>query len=385
MSIFLLLKQIVDIFYSYVILDYLMLGLVVLIVMHQIWMLRKDKCEDGSTSFGLSMLSFSDVCVGGMAILFLAHIFIDKDVNYFMVGKISTVFLLYLMGRLCRERIEECSTALVISSYFVVYANVLARIIIFNGNEFWKTGDSNGLLYYFDTDLAYAMLLSLIFIAMYAKNHIIKFVTIFITCPFMILHSDADIQKILMIIIYIILFLFMAERAVKKRKITDFLLPVAVIGLLFVIGSLILPVFIKGDTSKYMNLINGIINTDNFAGRYSVWDELLGEMGNTNPINIIFGTGIEAAGPMGNQYLAIFVATGVIGLILSLLFIISISAKAVKISDRKTYYVTVMLAILFLGTCIVVNGMEYTQLSWLPMLYMGMAAGGPIGKNSEIV
>ena len=68
-------------------------------------------------------------------------------------------------------------------------------------------------------------------------------------------------------------------------------------------------------------------------------------------------------------------------MLLALAFIISIAVDAVKIEDRKTYYVTVMLAIIFLGTCIVINGMNYTQLSWLIMLYAGMAACGKTKKS----
>ena len=55
-----------------------------------------------------------------------------------------------------------------------------------------------------------------------------------------------------------------------------------------------------------------------------------------------------------------------------------------RIYDRKTYYVTVMLAVLFLGTSINIHTMMFTQLSWFPMLYAGMAvSAGRIKKDGK--
>jgi len=384
MYIFLFLKQIVDMFYDYIWLDVMLAAVAVVLVIYQLWMLRPD---GGNKISIIKSIRIPDMCLLGIFMIYAAHFiwavragsYISLEVaGIFSFAKVASAFLLYIIGRLASKRVSESSGALVGSAYIVVYVNLIIRIIRFgiNGSldTFLHTGNTEGLIYYFDTDLAYAMLLALVFIAMYAKNTILKFVTIFVTCPFMILHSDADIQKYLMIVVYVILFLFMSERAVKKRKFSDFILPVFILGLLIIIAALVLPIFTGQSYSRFTNLLSGVIDTYNFSGRYNSWIELWQSTAGKNMMSVLFGINNSYGVGVGNQYLSIILSLGIVGMVLALAFIISIAVDAVKIEDRKTYYVTVMLAIIFLGTCIVINGMNYTQLSWLPMLYAGMAA-----------
>lgn len=384
MYIFLFLKQIVDMFYDYIWLDVALAAVAVVLIIYQLRMLRPD--FDDKVSF-IKSIRIPDICLLGIFLIYSAHFiwavqagsYISLEVaGLFSFAKVASAFLLYAIGRLASKRVTEATGALVGSAYIVVYVNLAIRIIRYGVNgsfdTFLHTSNTDGLIYYFDTDLAYAMLLALVFIAMYAKNTIIKFVTIFVTCPFMILHSDADIQKYLMIVVYAILFLFMSERAVKKRKFSDFILPVFILGLLVFIAALVLPIFTGQSYSRFTNLLSGVIDTYNFSGRYSSWIELWQSTAGMNMMSVLFGINNSYGVGVGNQYLSIILSLGIVGMVLALAFIISIAVDAVKIEDRKTYYVTVMLAIIFLGTCIVINGMNYTQLSWLPMLYAGMAA-----------
>lgn len=399
MYIFLFLKQIVDMLYDYIWLDVILAASAIVLIIYQLWMLRHDgnKVENRDLSKATDacenalpkrrMLRIPDICLLGIFIIYSTHMFFTgKSGRYlgftedelFGYGKVASAFLLYVIGRIGSKRVAESTGALVGSGYIVVYANLVIRIIRFgiNGNMdlFLHTSNTHGLIYYFDTDLAYAMLLALIFIAMYASNNILKFVTIFITCPFMILHSDADVQKYLMIVVYVILLLFMSERAFRKRKFSDFILPVFILGLLALIAVLVIPIFTGQSYSRFTSLLSGVIDTYNFDGRYSSWIELWQSSAGMNVVSVLFGINNSYGVGVGNQYLSIILSLGLVGLVLALGFIISVAIDAVSIEDRKTYYVTVMLAILFLGTCIVVNGMNYTQISWFPMLYAGMAA-----------
>jgi len=391
MYIFLFAKQIVDMFYDYIWLDVTLVAVAVVLVIYQLRMLRPDSGDKISV---IKSIRVPDICLLGIFLIYLVHILascmsgtyvsITSD-QLFGFGKIASAFLIYAIGRLASKRVTESTGALVGSAYIVVYVNLVIRIIKYGVNgsleTFLHTTNTEGLIYYFDTDLAYAMLLALVFIAMYAKNTILKFVTIFVTCPFMILHSDADIQKYLMIAVYVILFLFMSERAVKKRRFSDFILPVFILGLLIVIAALVLPIFMEQEQSSFTNILSGVIDTYNFSGRYSAWIELWQSTAGMNMMSVLFGINNSYGVGVGNQYLSIILSLGIVGMLLALAFIISIAVDAVKIEDRKTYYVTVMLAIIFLGTCIVINGMNYTQLSWLTMLYAGMAACGKTKKS----
>lgn len=391
MYIFLFAKQIVDMFYDYIWLDVTLVAVAVVLVIYQLRMLKPDSGDKISV---IKSIRVPDKCLLGIFLIYLAHILascmsgsyvsITSD-QLFGFGKIASAFLIYVIGRLASKRVTESTGALVGSAYIVVYVNLVIRIIRYGVNgsldTFLHTTNTEGLIYYFDTDLAYAMLLALVFIAMYAKNTVLKFVTIFVTCPFMILHSDADIQKYLMIAVYMILFLFMSERAVKKRRFSDFILPVFILGLLIVIAALVLPIFMGQEQSSFTNILSGVIDTYNFSGRYSAWIELWQSTAGMNMMSVLFGINNSYGVGVGNQYLSIILSLGIVGMLLALAFIISIAVDAVKIEDRKTYYVTVMLAIIFLGTCIVINGMNYTQLSWLTMLYAGMAACGKAKKS----
>lgn len=391
MYIFLFLKQIVDMFYDYIWLDVALAAVAVVLIIYQLRMLRPD--SDDKVSF-IKSIRLPDMCLLGIFLIYSAHFiwavragsYISLEVaGLFSFAKVASAFLLYTIGRLASKRVTEATGALVGSAYIVVYVNLIIRIIRYGANgsfdTFLHTSNTDGLIYYFDTDLAYAMLLALVFIAMYARNTVCKFITIFAVCPFMILHSDADIQKYLMIAVYVILFLFMSERAVKKRKFSDFILPVFILGLLAVITVLVLPIFTGKNYSSFTNMLSGVIDTYNFSGRYISWIELWQSTAGMNVMSVLFGINNSYGVGVGNQYLSIILSLGVVGLVLALGFIISVAIDAVKIEDRKTYYVTVMLAIIFLGTSIVVNGMNYTQLSWFPMLYAGMAACGKAKKS----
>ena len=54
------------------------------------------------------------------------------------------------------------------------------------------------------------------------------------------------------------------------------------------------------------------------------------------------------------------------------MLIISIMYYVMKVDDRKTFYLAVILAVLLLGSGVTVNSMESTQMSWFPMLFAGM-------------
>ena len=44
----------------------------------------------------------------------------------------------------------------------------------------------------------------------------------------------------------------------------------------------------------------------------------------------------------------------------------------VKVNDRKTFYLAVIMAVLLLGSGVTINSMETTQMSWFPLLFAGM-------------
>lgn len=374
MTILLFLKQIVDIFYQYRFLDYVLVLFAISLLAYQIWLRKPDKITtiNNYTQYK-KIITITDICIGYFITITTLKYLIFSSINLELYGKLLSAFLMYFIGRLCKERIEECTRALAISAYIVIYVNVIYRYLHFGYDRFFSSKVSGGCLYYFDTDLSYAMLIGLIFVAMYAKNSVLKFVTIFITCPFMIMHSGADIQKVLLVIIYIVLFVFIGERAVKRRRISDYLLPIALIVLCVVLIGLILPVFTNNNNSLLLKLINSkVTDTNTLIDRYTEWKKAKSVFSGSSLVWKWAGLGNASIGVVINQYLHIFFNYGYIGIIATIAIIFSSTFSAIHTNERKTFYVSIMLAIVFLGTCVVINGMDRTQMSWFVIMYMGL-------------
>ena len=374
MSVFLFLKQIVDIFYQYRFLDYVMVIFAFLILLHQLWLRRFDNKTSNTENYckKIKNITITDICICYFIIISSLKYLVYVSISLELYGKLLSAFFMYFIGRLCKDRIEECVEALAISAYIVIYANVIYRYIYFGSNSFFSSKISDGCLYYFDTDLSYAMLIGLIFVAMYARNSVIKFITIFVTCPFMIMHSGADIQKVLLIVIFIVLFVFIGERAVKRRRISDYLLPIALLLLCVILVGIISPVFTNDNDSTLIKIINRwVTDTNNIGDRYLEWQKARYIFDNSSILWKCLGIN-NCAVQVVNQYLHIFFNYGYIGMIVTVVIIISSTFSAIHTPVRKTFYVSIMLAIVFLGTCIVVNGMDRTQMSWFVMMYVGM-------------
>ena len=387
MTIFLFLKQIVDIFYQYRFLDYVLVLFAISLLAYQIWLKKSDKLASVKNKDQYKIkLTLTDTCICYFILIATLKYLVFSSTNLETYGKLLSAFLMYFIGRLCKERIEECTRALAIAAYIVIYANVINRYIYLGYGGFFKSKVSDGCLYYFDTDLSYAMLIGLIFVAMYAKNSVLKFVTVFITCPFMILHSGADIQKVLLVVTYIVLFVFIGERAVKRRRISDYFLPIALILLCVILIGLILPVFTNNNNSILLVFINSrITDTNTLIERYSEWKNAKSIFDNSSLLWKCVGLGTTSIGVVINQYLHIFFYYGYIGVIATIGIIISSTFSAIHTKERKTYYVSIMLAIVFLGTCIVINGMDRTQMSWFLFIFLGMVQIMPnkSGKNEQ--
>jgi len=386
MAIFLFLKQIVDMFFEKTWLDVIMAMLLVLLFVYQCYMLRPDSSIEGNDiQKKKKSVCLPDVCLLLISIIIIAHILLDGVFSIYQNAKIFSAVLMYVLGRMAYQRVEECTGYLALSSYIVIYTNLIMCIVTLGFSGLFDASLKYDGMYYYGTDMAYAMLTGLIFVSMYAKNTILKFVTIFLVCPIMVMRSLAGVQQILLIPIYIILFLFMAERAIKRRRYTDYILPIIIALLLVIIVGLNMPA-ITGDKDSFLvSILNTLhVSTENFVGRFTSWNDIWDRISASGIVGKLFGISVEGSRGIGSEYLGIVYSTGFTGLILFIVYILSIAGYAVRIYDRKTYYVTVMLAVLFLGTSINVHTMMFTQLSWFPMLYAGMAvSAGRIKKDGK--
>ena len=362
MSFFLFAKQFVDMLYPHQILDYLMVILVVILLVYQTALVRPDIRSHFGITDGIILL---------LGILLTITLFRSQG-GYQTYFKVMSAFLMYFVGRIYYDRIKECYSALTLASYLIVYLNFGHRIWNFRGHLL-QIKDAGGDWYYNDTDMAFAIVLAMVFIAMFAKNTIFKLVTIFLICPYMVFYSDAGIQMVLMIAVYVIIGIYILELIIRNRKVTGVLLSIMVLGLLGIVVLVYAPVLGIGQQEGILNLFTGrFLDQGNMYSRYVDWDQVLTRCRQEHLLTQVWGVGMGAEYSIQSLYLKIYYTLGYVGIGLSLLTIISILYYVMRVEDRKTFYLAVILAILLLGSGVTVNSMESTQMSWFPMLFAGM-------------
>lgn len=362
MSFFLFAKQFVDMLYPHQILDYLMVILVVILLVYQTALVRPDIRSHFGITDGIILL---------LGILLTVTLFRSQG-GYQTYFKVMSAFLMYFVGRIYYDRIKECYSALTLASYLIVYLNFGHRIWNFRGHLL-QIKDAGGDWYYNDTDMAFAIVLAMVFIAMFAKNTIFKLVTIFLICPYMVFYSDAGIQMVLMIAVYVIIGIYILELIIRNRKVTGVLLSIMVLGLLGIVVLVYAPVLGIEQQEGILNLFTGrFLDQGNMYSRYVDWDQVLTRCRQEHLLTQVWGVGMGAEYSIQSLYLKIYYTLGYVGIGLSLLTIISILYYVMRVEDRKTFYLAVILAILLLGSGVTVNSMESTQMSWFPMLFAGM-------------
>ena len=373
MSFFLFAKQFVDMLYPYQILDYLMVILVVILLVYQTALVRPDIRSHFGITDGIILL---------LGILLTVTLFRSQG-GYQTYFKVMSAFLMYFVGRIYYDRIKECYSALTLASYLIVYLNFGHRIWNFRGHLL-QIKDAGGDWYYNDTDMAFAIVLAMVFIAMFAKNTIFKLVTIFLICPYMVFYSDAGIQMVLMIAVYVIIGIYILELIIRNRKVTGVLLSIMVLGLLGIVVLVYAPVLGIGQQEGILNLFTGrFLDQGNMSSRYVDWDQVLTRCRQEHLLTQVWGVGMGAEYSIQSLYLKIYYTLGYVGIGLSLLTIISILYYVMRVEDRKTFYLAVIMAILLLGSGVTVNSMESTQMSWFPMLFAGMVISSVQASEGE--
>ena len=97
MTLFLFLKQIVDMLYQYRILDYMMVVWVVLLLLYQVALVRPDIRKN---------VTLADAIVILLAFL-LTMTFVRSQSGYQIYFKVMSAFLIYFVGRIYYDRIKD--------------------------------------------------------------------------------------------------------------------------------------------------------------------------------------------------------------------------------------------------------------------------------------
>lgn len=373
MTLFLFLKQIVDMLYQYRVLDYMMVIWVVLLLLYQIALVRPDIRRNVTWADGIVLL---------LGVLLTVN-FVCGQSGYQIYFKVMSAFLMFFVGRIYYDRIKECYRALVVSSYIIVYVSLIERIHRF-GFALGSIKDAGGGFYFYDTDMAFAMILAMVFIAMFGKNSVFKLITIFIVCPYMVLFSDAGIQVMLMFAVYAVIAIYVMELILRKKKLFSCLLTFTILGLIVIVIFIYLPV-LGIDNGELLTRVfdSRFLNSGSMSGRYAEWKEAIAEATNGGLLTMLFGSGMGAEISIKSLYIKIYYSLGYTGLLLAGLLMVAVMYYVTKVEDRKTFYLAVIMAVVLLGTGVTVNSMESTQMSWFPLLFAGMVVSSAQAEQDE--
>ncbi len=380
MSFFLFFKQIADVLYQYRWLDYAMVCLVVVMLVYQFLLIRP--------SFKKSVV-FPDISVIFAGILLTAVFFTDTT-EYGTYFKVLSAFLMYVVGRVYYDRIQESTGALVSASYLIVYLNFFYRFFT-TGIQFGSL-HAGGDLYYYDTDMAFAMILAMVFIGMFGRNHVCKLLTVFFVCPYMVLHSDAGIQKAILFVVYILMAIYLFEKVTDKQKVSGLLLAGSIGVLLCMIGVLLLPVFTEVDLTTLLQKVDGsFFDSNHMTTRYETWQGVWEQTKQGDTVQLLFGTGLGfvmlsngTVTNVGSLYIKSLYSLGIVGCAILFVFLVGIVYYVVKVQDRKTFYITVILVVMLLATGVTVNSLESTQMSWFAMMFAGMVVSSVQVEKREV-
>lgn len=383
MEILLFLKPITDMLWQYKILDMILLALSI-----GIFLINLPR---------LKGLNFVDFIVVILCILFTTSLLRNTE-GFQNYVKIISGFLYYFLGRIYYKSENRITQILTISSLIVVTTNIIV-IIIGRGVVLWGNAITLKGAYYYKTDLAVAMIQSTIFIyfAKESKNIFIKILRILYTyvfIPLIIIFTNSRMYLIILIVIVYIFYKYKREirrKVIWRIKVKELVLFLCLILLGIYSISLLskTELFTKlGFISFNFEKFSDLFSPANSQGRSEIWSVLLRYFF-SQPFKSRF-IGIDLVtdsiiNPIGhnahNSYLKILFSIGFIGSILFLIFIYQIIKYINRLYDRQLFYISLSLIFVYIISGFSGIVIEFTQLTWIPMFYVGVAISNKYTGN----
>jgi len=388
MSVFLFLKQFVDMFYQYQILDY---GMVLLASGLLFYKLYKEK-------YSLRDLNYADITILLLCVLFTVS-FVRNIEGYKEYFKILSGFLVYFLGRVCYSEIMEKGRFLAISSYVVVYANFAYRMVRQDFQLFLdasrETELNLGEFYYYKADMGVAMIIAVIFIFAFSQVKWLKWITIGVFCPYMVFYSGARMQQVVLGIVYFIIILSLIEDQTGRVFKLDWKMALGTMAVL-VLGVAILailpqiPLFRERFGANFgFDFSQGIFSERLMHSRQTIWGDILKYFHEQSFGSKLFSIDLisERLHNSVNRashctYIRILYAIGYAGFGLFIALIIEALFIVNKVKGRVLFYVMVELWVMYLLNGISLAAIDYTQMSWFPMLFLGGTVGLVIGRGT---
>ncbi len=408
MSIFLALKQIVDILFQFTILDYSMVVIAAFMVVFGFFKFGYYK------EFSKRIVPADIIMLCLFVVYFLS--FLRDTGAYSKFVKTESAFFIYFLGRVYSEKFYNeiksesvFSKIIPLSSYIILFLNLIYKMYIqftytFTGNYVGRKSDfdvtSDGALYYYKTDMAIGVIVCIVFIYALSKKKWLKWIAIFPVGIYMLFYrTNARSGQAILILEYMfIIFLELRKKGVfKKIKISE--KSVKVFGAILLSAVTAFLVFIQLFTPLKTNLEELGLGEDImtkleniFHSRHLIWWDAISYYVKQPFATRFLGIDLTTEtlhNPCNdrfhNLYFKQIYAVGYIGTYLFYAALITwlkslAEKKKSSFSDEKTLYtlktITVGMWIMFLFISISMEGLEYTQMTWYPFIMMGIMQGG---------
>lgn len=374
MYVIIFLKPIVDMFYQYKLLDYVLMSIVVLCLP---LVIRKIK-----------VITVIDILVASIALIYTFTL-LRTMIGGFAYIKVISGLLMYFLGRGSIYKLEQCKSSLVLASIIVIGVNA---IIFVMGEGFTSWGASTTFkgLYFYKTDLGIAMIQAAAAILFFGSiKRELKFALISMS-GLLVLFSNSRASIIIFVCIMYFYYLFNREQksvnkttSVSLRVVLGSLFAVT-IAIMMVVKLQTLTMFADFHFLGFSDISNVASNTQ---GRNLIWFQIW-ESFKSNPIfNQIFGVDLSSDNWNGyeshNSYLKILYNTGYLGLTLFVTFVFKYSTKLNYLRDRELFYFNLSALAIFLIQSISQSSIAFTQMTWGFMFFAGLGISSTIRKKNN--
>lgn len=389
MALFLFLKQLADMFYQFQILDY---GLVIAAVILLFYKIYKEK-------YTWKDVNYLDITIVAFAVA-VSVAFLRDLSGYKIYFKILSGFLIYFLGRAYYTEIMKKGRFLAAASYIVVYANFAYRMVRQDFQIFLdasrETELNLGEFYYYKADMGVAMIIAVIFIYAFSEIKWLKWTTLLVFCPYMVFYSGARMQQVALGIIYFIVILNQVEKKTGKVFKLNWKLFAGLAGIMALAVAVLtilpmIPAFRDRFGGNFgFDFSQGIFSERLMHSRQDIWGGILSYFHEQSVFTKLFGIDLvseymhnKAAIGSHCTYIRILYATGYVGLFLFFAMVGEAMILVGRLKDRKLFYIMLELWAMYLVNGISVAAIDYTQMSWFPMLFLGATTSMVICRKAE--
>ncbi|GIM33803.1 O-antigen ligase family protein [Paraclostridium bifermentans] len=378
MELIVFLKPIFDMLWKFKILDIMIMSLVYLVTPMY---LLKNKYK----------IEFIDLLFIFLITLFTLSFLKKADSASFKdYIKIISNLYMFFIGKMILNR-DEKDKFLIISFSVVAFVNL---IYLLTGIGFTYWGDSKTFrgIYFFKTDLALAILQSIIFIRLmkYSKSEKLKTISniyIFLISPILIFLSNS---RMYLLLYFIVIYLILNENAEKKGRKTyrydlKFFLKIGIIFicLIFLYSTITskIPWFREQNLLGFkIEKFSDLFNESNSQGRNVIWSKVIHVFNSSSIIDKFTGVDLVSDRVLHNgsyydshnNYIKILFTTGYLGGITCLIILVDTMKKLNSLTDLKFKYTCLILLTVYVVSSISYPSIIYTQQSWIIFLYIGM-------------